>query len=142
MILQAQQIAVQLGGRTILHAVDLTLREGELLGLIGPNGAGKTTLLRLLAGLIKNRRGSLLLDDRALPKIPAPERARRIAYLAQHNQVSWPLTVRRLVELGRIPHLDSWRKTSGRDREVVQQVMAATNITALEHRRFDRFVGR
>ncbi|HED14139.1 MAG TPA: ABC transporter ATP-binding protein [Gammaproteobacteria bacterium] len=141
MNIQAQQLSVQLGGRPVLKAVDLTLHSGELLGLIGPNGAGKTTLLKLLAGLIKSQSGSLQLDHQVLLAIPAHERAKRIAYLAQHSQVSWPLTVRRLVELGRIPHLDNWRKTTGLDRDIVQQVMEATDILALEHRRFDSLSG-
>jgi len=141
MKLQAQDLSLQLGGQTILQAVDLELQHGELLGLIGPNGAGKTTLLRLLGGLLKNQHGSLLLDDQPLLKYSGTERARKIAYLAQHNPVSWPLSVKRLVELGRIPHLDSWHKTTGHDRDVVQRIMEATDIVALENRRFDSLSG-
>jgi len=141
MKVQAQNISVRLGNRTVLRSVSLELRSGELLGLIGPNGAGKTTLLRLLAGLIKAQSGSIWLGDCTLQQTPIRERARQLAYLAQHSQVSWPLTVRRLVELGRIPHLDSWRKTSGRDSEVILQVMQATDIHTLQDRSFDSLSG-
>ena len=35
-----------------LHGIDLTVRQGEILGLVGPDGAGKSTLLKALSGLI------------------------------------------------------------------------------------------
>lgn len=47
--------------RTILRAVDLTIRQGETVGLLGLNGAGKTTLLHILLGRIDPRHGSALL---------------------------------------------------------------------------------
>lgn len=49
---------VDLGGQTILDDVDLTLNEGQILGLTGPNGSGKTTLLRVLATLLNLEGGA------------------------------------------------------------------------------------
>lgn len=47
-------------GRTVLRDCSLTLREGEFGALVGPNGAGKSTLARLLAGLLRPRRGRVI----------------------------------------------------------------------------------
>ncbi len=50
------------GDDVVLHAVrgvDLTVREGEVLGLVGGNGAGKTTLLKAVAGIFRPDRGSI-----------------------------------------------------------------------------------
>jgi len=47
----------------VLDDIDLTIREGESLGLMGPNGAGKTTLARCLNGLLLPTEGEVLVDD-------------------------------------------------------------------------------
>lgn len=51
-------------GRTILQVEELTLYEGEVLGVIGPNGAGKSTLLLVLAGLERPARGRIQFRGR------------------------------------------------------------------------------
>ena len=49
-VLGARDVRVHIRGVKAVDGVDLTLRQGEILGLIGPNGAGKTTLVNVLAG--------------------------------------------------------------------------------------------
>ena len=48
--LVANMVSVQLGTRTVLHGVSMTVAPGELVLLAGRNGAGKSTLLRCLIG--------------------------------------------------------------------------------------------
>jgi ATP-binding cassette, subfamily F, member 3 len=62
------------GERTVVDAIDLTLRPGDRLGLLGPNGAGKSTLVQLLAGELAPLAGRRL-EGRGLT----------IGYFAQHQ---------------------------------------------------------
>ncbi len=48
----------------VLRGLDLVAEAGEITCLIGPNGAGKSTVLRAVSGLLRPRRGAILLDDR------------------------------------------------------------------------------
>jgi zinc/manganese transport system ATP-binding protein len=49
--LRFDNVAIKLGGRTILSAADFAIEEGEFVGMLGANGAGKTTLMRASLGL-------------------------------------------------------------------------------------------
>ena len=49
---QAKGLQVVLGGRTVLHPLDVSFARGCWTSVVGPNGAGKTTLLKALAGLL------------------------------------------------------------------------------------------
>ncbi|HEX7626021.1 MAG TPA: ATP-binding cassette domain-containing protein, partial [Gaiellaceae bacterium] len=48
----------------VLRGLDLVAESGEITCLIGPNGAGKSTVLRAVSGLLRPRKGAILLDDR------------------------------------------------------------------------------
>ena len=95
--LQASGLQVKADERLLLDGVDLQLQPGQLLGVLGPNGAGKTTLLRALLGVLQPEQGTVTLQEQPLQRWSARERARRMAYLAQGQQVHWPLPVRDVV---------------------------------------------
>jgi len=63
-MMEAKNLTVRLGDRTILDHYTLTLPDEGLTYLSGPSGAGKTTLLRTLAGLLKPETGTVTLPGR------------------------------------------------------------------------------
>jgi branched-chain amino acid transport system ATP-binding protein len=58
-LLEAKGVSKDFGGLRALSDVDLSLREGEILGLIGPNGAGKTTFFNLVTGIFPLTEGTI-----------------------------------------------------------------------------------
>lgn len=62
-LLRLDKLGLQLGDRDLLHDVDLTLDQGDKIGLLGRNGEGKSTLLRLLAGHIAPDQGECWRRD-------------------------------------------------------------------------------
>jgi len=110
---------VRLGGRAVLHDIDLTLAPGELAALCGPNGAGKSTLTRALAGL--------------LPNTPRRD-PRRLAYLPQGASCAWGLTVAEVAALGRIPHGDAAQAP-------VSRALQDCGLIGLRDARVDRISG-
>ena len=65
-VVVVDNVEVQLGGRRILHGIDLHLRSGERVALTGPNGGGKSTLLRAIAGEIPVSAGVIRLGPSAV----------------------------------------------------------------------------
>jgi len=124
-------ISLDKAGRRVLDRIELTLHAGELLGIVGPNGAGKSALLRCAVGLDRPNAGQMQLEDRPLVRLPATERARRIAYLPQTTEAAWPISVRAAVALGRLPHGDG---TSLRDQAAITRALAAVGLTDLADR--------
>ena len=133
MKLSASNIAVTLNRQPILDQVSLTIGEGQLLGLIGPNGAGKTTLLRVLAGL-QSCQGDVRLDQRRLQDINRRQLARHVGYLAQGAPAHWPLSVRRVVELGRLPHREPWSRLQASDHRIITTAMEQAEVSHLAER--------
>lgn len=132
--LSIHRLGVDLGGRTVLDQAEFDVTGGTLLGIAGPNGAGKTTLARAMAGLIAPQRGAVMLDGVLLSAIKPAMRARRIAYLAQGGQVHWPLTVRRLVALGRMPHLSAFQRLTPKDDAAIVRALSRADATHLADR--------
>ncbi len=63
-ILAISGLSKQFGGVTALAGVDLTIEEGEILGVVGPNGSGKTTLFNVVTGVHKPSGGTVLFRGR------------------------------------------------------------------------------
>lgn len=138
--LQAEDVTVSLGGTQVLHGVSLTLQPGWTV-IVGPNGAGKSTLLRSLAGLQKLDGGRVQLQGKSLSDWSARERAQQIAWLAQQGSATGELTVRQVVQLGRLPQLGLFAEPTAQDDALVQQAMVAVECDAWPHRRLNELSG-
>ncbi|ROS04834.1 iron complex transport system ATP-binding protein [Sinobacterium caligoides] len=125
----------------VVKGISLALEEGEMLGIIGPNGAGKSSLVKLLAGVNQPAHGSVTLGGRISTEYGRREWARHLGYLAQNAPVAWPVTVERVVTLGRLPHQSIHSRLSDKDRQAVLWAMQAANVTALRHRVADQLSG-
>ena len=120
--------------RPVLEEIDLALEPGELVGLLGLNGAGKSTLLRLLMGFVMPTAGEVLLEGRALREWSASAIARRLAYVPQSHVASFPYTVRRMVELGRVPYAGLTGRLGAADRVAVEAALERMGLEALAGR--------
>jgi len=127
-------ICVDLGRRAALRDVTASFEPGHLTLVIGPNGAGKTTMLRAAAGLVKPVSGEVRLDRRAVSAIHGAERARAVAYLPQGGTVAWPMPVRDVVALGRLPHGEQPDRLSVSGRDAVEAALAAVGLKGFESR--------
>ncbi|MDX3908267.1 MAG: ABC transporter ATP-binding protein [Sphingobium sp.] len=129
-----QSLNVSIGRRPVLHGIDAMLTAGTLVGVIGPNGAGKSTLVRAILGLTSIAGGYVLVDGTDVRQIPRTDIARRIAYLPQGQTLHWPLSVERLVALGRLPHLAPFSRIGASDQAAIDRALTLADVQHLRER--------
>lgn len=94
-LVRAQGVTKHFGGVQALRGVDLSVIEGEIVGLVGPNGSGKSTLINVLSGWYPPSSGRILVQGREVTHEPAHGISER--GIARTHQVPQPfgsLTVR------------------------------------------------
>lgn len=113
-MLKALRLSVAFEETLALDAVNLTVRDGEVLAVMGPSGCGKTTLLRAIAGLQDLDQGTISWDGRNLREVPPHDRG--FGFMFQDYALFPHLTVRGNVEFGlRMHGVDGARRTARLD---------------------------
>ena len=92
--LSTHGLVKKFGARTVVDGVSMTVNTGEVVGLLGPNGAGKTTNFYMIVGLYRPDKGTVMLGDKDVTRLPMYKRARMgLSYLAQEPSVFRKLSV-------------------------------------------------
>lgn len=95
----------------ILRGVDLTLAEGEIVGMIGPNGAGKSTFIKAVFGLVPVRSGSVTFEGEDITNTPPHDLvARGIGYVPQRANVFPSLSVEENLRMGLYLRPQAWEE--------------------------------
>jgi branched-chain amino acid transport system ATP-binding protein len=99
-LIEGRSLDTYYGQSHILRSVSLAVRPGETIGLMGRNGMGKTTLMRTLVGLVRPRRGQVLVDGQDVTRQPTFAIARRgIAYVPEGRGIFASLSVMENLEI-------------------------------------------
>jgi branched-chain amino acid transport system ATP-binding protein len=102
-LLQVEQLSKRFGGFIALDTVDLSVAEGERVGLIGPNGSGKSTLVNCITGTLHHEAGSVTFAGEKMDGLIAHQRTRR--GLARSFQLPRPFMSMSIAENIRVPLL-------------------------------------
>ncbi len=141
MDLRVESITARYGPRTVLADFSLNVARGEFLAVAGPNGSGKSTLVKAITGALPVSGGRIVVGGQDLRRIPARERARRMAVLGQETAVEFDFTAEEIVMMGRLPHLKRFRGESEKDRAAVRDAMKQTNTWDLRDRLVTKLSG-
>lgn len=122
------------GETPVLGGICFGVALGEMLAIVGPNGAGKTTLLKVISGLLKVRRGSVLVNGQDIHIMRPRERARLISVVSQNPQIPEGFTALEIVLMGRNAHLGLLQWEGPRDIEIALAAMECTGTVDLASR--------
>ncbi len=143
MSISVQGISWSVAHKRILQLVSLEVEQGETLGLIGANGSGKSSLLKVMAGLIKADSGTILIQGQPIKQLSKKQLAQRLAFVEQSAFTQEQISVRDVVELGRIPWQSSFSffPTETGDSQGVEDALKATRIQHLAERQWHTLSG-
>ena len=106
--LKLEKFSTGYANNFIVKSIDLSLKNGEWLGVIGPNGSGKSTLIKGICRIIKPFHGSIYLKEKDISKYTNKLISQTISFLPQQCNSNMQITVKELVALGRSPYKDFW----------------------------------
>jgi len=100
-LLQADGVVAGYGSHTVLHGVDLSVAEGEVVALLGLNGAGKSVTLRTLTGILPVRAGTVRFRDTDVTHFGVEERTRLgMVAVPQGRGIFTDLTIEQNLRVG------------------------------------------
>jgi len=122
----------------VLENIELTIEQGEFVGIVGPNGGGKTTLLKLVLGLLQPTTGKIEI------KGVSPIKGREwIGYVPQFANFSrdYPISVMQAILLGRLGKTKRFFGYCKTDYNIAERVMEETYLTELSNRALNTLSG-
>lgn len=139
--LQARDLTLGYGDRTVVEHLDLEVPDGALTAVVGPNACGKSTLLRSLVRLLPARSGVVELDGMSMKDWRSKDLAREIGFLPQSAVIPEGVRVEALVRRGRYAHqsmLGAWRPA---DQAAIARAMDAAEVATLADRQVAELSG-
>ena len=105
-LIEVQDLTMRFGGLTALDRLNMSVRQGEILGLLGPNGSGKTTFFNVLTGLYKATSGRITYaGENVIGKTPQAIYRSGVARTFQRSRLSLSLTVFDNIVIGDYQHI-------------------------------------
>ncbi len=86
LLVEVRDLTLRRGRSTVLHGVDLDIREGEFVAVIGANGAGKTTLVQAIAGVVRPPRGTVRIGDLDVGRADSRTLSARVGFVFQNPE--------------------------------------------------------
>lgn len=125
--LQVSNLSVKRSGALVIKDIDLSIKQGEFVGLVGPNGSGKTTLILTILGILKPFTGDVKIYGQEPNSKKLHGRIAWVSQAASNLPTNIRLTVRELVRLGTLKGLDLFLRRSN-----IDDVNEAINLVGLQ----------
>ena len=127
------------GKKILVKNISLQINAGEFVVVMGANGAGKSTLLKMMSGALQPGTGEILFKGRSPEQYKTEELAKQRAVLSQHYHISFPLSAKEIVMMGRYPYFNNQPLT--KDEEIVTDRMNRMEVADLSERNYQTLSG-
>jgi zinc transport system ATP-binding protein len=135
-LFEMHSLSASYGANTVLQDVNFTVNENDFIGVIGPNGGGKTTLLKVILGLLKPAKGTLIFNETLL-------NGNSIGYLPQLStgDVNYPVTVTDIILSGLMIGKSIFSRMSSSDKLKAHTVIEELGLTGMSKSNLNELSG-
>lgn len=140
-LINVKNISFAYNSANVFENISFELEQGEVFCLFGPNGCGKTTLLDNILGYLHPVSGSIIIDGMDQKKYRHSELAKKIAYVPQIHEKTFPYKVLDIVVMGRTPYIDAFSSPEKEDYSIALNAMELVGITHLKDRIYTQLSG-
>lgn len=141
MSLNVNDLRFSYSKKEILKGISFKAERGEVVGILGQNGCGKTTLLRCINASLIPGGGNVMLDEEDVKSLSKKEIAKKMAFVTQTTNITFPFTVYETVMMGRYPRIGSIDAESDNDINIVYNAMKDTGILQFADRSINELSG-
>jgi iron complex transport system ATP-binding protein len=125
----------------IFEDINFSVSSGDIFCILGANGTGKTTLIKCLTGLMNLHSGEILVDGRNMNLFSRADLSKKIGYIPQIHNSTFPFTVLDVVLMGRSPHLDMFESPSDKDYKIALESLESLNIEYMKDKPYTEISG-
>jgi iron complex transport system ATP-binding protein len=122
------------GKKDILKDISLDFRKGEMVAVLGPNGSGKTTLVSTISGILYPSLGMVKILNKSAREYSRKDLARIMAVIPQRVELSFDITVRDMVLMGRYAYTGWFSGYGNEDYSKCFEAMEKTSVSHLADR--------
>lgn len=138
-MVEVENVKYKVQGKDLLSSSSLSFGPNQFHVIMGSNGAGKSTLLKLISGLLRPTEGAIYLWKKEIQRYSKNELAKKRSVLSQHYNVTFPITVKDLVLMGRYPYYQNM--PSAFDTKVCKEVIELMEIEEFTNRDYHTLSG-
>ncbi|WP_082235058.1 metal ABC transporter ATP-binding protein [Halobacillus massiliensis] len=132
-IIEMNQISFKYDREWIVKDVDLTIEQGQFLGLVGPNGSGKSTLIKLMLGLEKPDRGSVKLFGKPFKQFHQWQEIGFVSQKANSFNSGFPATVIEVVKTGLVSRIGAFRFFNKKHKQKAMDALRTVEMEDYAH---------
>jgi len=140
-MVKIEKASFDYSGITVFENIDLELKKGSILCLFGPNGCGKTTLIDNILGYMHLKSGTILIDGIDQREYSRRDLAKKIAYVPQIHEKTFPYKVIEVVVMGRTPYCYGLTSPGKDDYEIAEESLEIAGIAHLRERIYTKLSG-